>query len=271
MTATSAVLAALSLLTWPDTRALSRLRALTRPPQTFRCPRWLWPPRLPAVLLTAATLGLLTFGPGGAAAAVILTATAWRLRKTRTAQQETIASVAGLAEALRSFADALRAGAHPVTAAESAADEAHPDAAAVLITIATTARLGGDIEQALTAAAPDLPALATHLPELGMAVRLSTHNGLPLADVIDAARRDLHLRARHAKTVQARMAGPRTTATILAALPLIGLALGESTGGSPIHVLATTGVGQAMLVLGALLISAGLAWTSKLTTQAAAR
>ncbi|TDQ04745.1 type II secretion system F family protein [Labedaea rhizosphaerae] len=269
MTAASAVLAALGILAWPDTRARARLRGLTRQPGAFTRPRWLWPPRLPLLLAAASAVGLLAFGPGGAAAAALITATLWRLHKIRRTQDATIAAVAGLAEALRSFADALRTGAHPVAAAEAAADDAHPDAATVLLTIAAASRLGGDIEQAL--ATTDLPALAGHLPELGMAVRLSTRNGLPLADVLDATRRDLQLRARHAKTVQARMAGPRTTATILAALPLIGIALGESTGVSPIHVLAHTGIGQAMLVLGALLTSAGLVWTAKLTAQATHR
>lgn len=269
MTAASALLAALGVLAWPNTRAHARLRALTHQPATFTRPQWLWPPRLPLLLTAAAAAGLLTFGPAGAAATTLITATLWRLHKIRRAQDDTIAAVEGLAEALRSFADALRTGAHPVIAAESAADDAHPDAATVLLTIATASRLGGDLEQAL--ASTDLPALTAHLPELGMAVRLSTRNGLPLADVLDAARRDLQLRARHAKTVQARMAGPRTTATILAALPLIGIALGESTGASPIHVLAHTGIGQAMLVLGALLISAGLMWTAKITTQASHR
>ena len=269
MTAASALLAALGVLAWPDTRAHARLRALTRHPATFTRPRWLWPPRLPLLLTAASAVGLLTFGPAGAAATALITTTLWRLRKMRQTQDATIAAVAGLAEALRAFAEALRTGAHPAIAAQSAAEDAHPDAATVLLTIAAAARLGGDIEQAL--ATTDLPALAGHLPELGMAVRLSTRNGLPLADVLDAARRDLQLRARHARTVQARMAGPKTTATILAALPLIGIALGESTGASPIHVLAHTGIGQAMLVLGALLISAGLLWTAKLTTQATRR
>jgi tight adherence protein B len=259
MTAASAVLAALGVLAWPNSRAQNRLNTLTNQARTINCPAWLWPPRLPLLLTAAAALGLLTFGPGGAAAAAVITATACRLRKIRKAQEDSTAAVEGMAEALRSFADALRTGAHPAAAAELAADEAHPDAAAVLLNIATASRLGGDIEQ------------AADLPELGMALRLSTRNGLPLADVLDTARRDLHLRARHAKTVQARMAGPRTTATILAALPLIGIALGQSTGASPLHVLAHTGIGQAMLVLGALLISAGLLWTAKLTTQAARR
>lgn len=269
MTAAPVLLAALGVLAWPNTRAHARLRALTHQPRTLTRPQWLWPPRLPLLLTAAAAIGLLAFGPGGAAATTLITATLWRLRKIRRAQDETIAAVEGLAEALRSFADALRTGAHPVAAAEAAADDAHPAAATVLLTIATASRLGGDVELALATA--DLPALANHLPELGMAVRLSTRNGLPLADVLDAARRDLQLRARHAKSVQALMAGPRATATILAALPLIGIALGESTGASPIHVLADTGIGQVMLVLGALLISAGLLWTAKLTAQATHR
>lgn len=269
MTATASLLAALGLLAWPDGRVPARLHRLTNAGNTRSRPTWPWPPRLPLILLTAATAGLLTMGAGGAIAAAVLAATAHRLLKSRDAHRATTAAVEGLAEALRSFADALRAGAHPVPAAESAAAEAHPAAAAVLTAIATAARLGGDVAPALAATAANLPALAPHLPDLAKAVRMANRHGLPLADVMDASRRDLHLRARHAKTVQARMAGPRTTATILAALPVIGIALGESTGASPLHVLAHTGLGQAMLVVGALLISAGLTWTARLTTHTA--
>lgn len=271
MTPASPALAALAVLAWPDGRILARLHALGTITSGHSRPQWLWPPRPPLIVLAVAMVGLLTLGPGGAIAAVVLAATVHRLHNTRNRQRDSMAAVQGLAEALRSFADALRGGAHPVPAAESAAAEAHAGAAAVLLAIATASRLGGDVEQALAAGCANHPGLAAHVPELAMAMRLSHRHGLPLADVIDAARRDLDARARHATAVHARMAGPRTTATILAVLPLVGLALGESTGASPLHVLAHTGIGQFMLVLGALLISAGLAWTAKLTTQAASR
>jgi tight adherence protein B len=64
------------------------------------------------------------------------------------------------------------------------------------------------------------------------------------------------------------MAGPRASATVLALLPCVGVALGEAMGAAPVNVLLSTPMGQLLLVVGCALVWAGMAWTAKLTEQA---
>ena len=62
-------------------------------------------------------------------------------------------------------------------------------------------------------------------------------------------------------------AGPRSSARLLAGLPLLGLAMGSGVGADPWAVLTTTGSGQALLVAGVLLEVAGIAWTGRLVRR----
>ncbi len=61
------------------------------------------------------------------------------------------------------------------------------------------------------------------------------------------------------------MAGPRTSATVLALLPALGVALGEAIGAHPLRML--TGPGQLLLAVGVALLCAGVAWCGRLTGQ----
>jgi tight adherence protein B len=125
--------------------------------------------------------------------------------------------------------------------------------------IAAAARLGGDAEQAIRE-----PLLA----EAAHAWALAQRHGLPLADVLDAVVQDLDQRARFARQVQARMAGPRASATVLACLPAVGIGLGQAMGANPLRILAMTAAGQVLLVLGVALVCAGVLWSARLTQQA---
>jgi tight adherence protein B len=171
--------------------------------------------------------------------------------------------VDGLAEALRSMVAELRTGAHPATAAEAAAVDAQAAAARAMRAIAAAARLDGDVHRALTVTQPTVPALG----QVSRAWTLAGRHGLPLAEVLDAVRGDLQARARFARQVLARMAGPRASATILALLPAFGLALGEAMGARPLHVLTGTGSGQLLLLTGVTLACTGVAWSARLTRQ----
>ena len=59
------------------------------------------------------------------------------------------------------------------------------------------------------------------------------------------------------------MAGARTTATVLAALPLLGIGLGEVIGAQPLRFLFAGG--QWLLVVGVVLTCLGLAWSDRIT------
>jgi tight adherence protein B len=263
----SMLLTSLALLCWPDTRVATRLRVLADRPVRERLRR----PRVTAMTLVpiAAAVGWLVAGPGGTVAATLLTATGRHHLRTTRQTRQSLTEVDGLAEALRSLVAGLRAGAHPATAAEHAAADAPPDTATTMHAIAAAARLDGDVTSALATART--PAAADALTRVSTAWQLAQRHGLPLADVLDAVGRDLEQRARFARQVIARMAGPKASALVLVALPVLGVALGEATAAHPLRVLTATGAGQALLVVGVTLLCAGVAWTGRITNQVALR
>lgn len=263
---TAAVLG-VAVLCWPTTPARTRLRTLH---PTGRTRPRLRPPRPGAVTLTCAATaaGWLLAGPPGAAAAALATATAQRRWRARGDLTRSLTAMDGLVEAIRSLVAALRAGAHPADAAESAAADAHPSAATPMRAIAAAARLDGDIGRALASTSTPTSAVLTRISR---AWALAQRHGLPLADVLDAVGRDLDQRVRFTRQVVARMAGPRTSATVLALLPALGIALGHVMGAHPLRVLSTTPTGRILLLLGVTFLCAGVAWCARLTTQAVTR
>jgi tight adherence protein B len=55
---------------------------------------------------------------------------------------------------------------------------------------------------------------------------------------------------------------------VLAALPVLGVLLGEGIGAGPWHVLTGTSSGLALLVLGTGLACAGILWSGRITAKA---
>ncbi|GDY30740.1 type II secretion system F family protein [Gandjariella thermophila] len=258
-----------SVLVWPRGTASHRLRAL-RPEPDGRRRRPRRPGRLGGTLAVACcgALGAALLGVGGGIAAGLLGATAVGRWRARAALRARLRATAAMASALGALVAELRAGAHPASAAERAAADAEPIAALAMNGIAAAARLGGDVAVALAGAAATQPVLGWALTQVGTAWTVADRHGVPLAGVLDAVRRDLRQRVRFAKQVQARMAGPRASAAVLASLPVVGLLLGEAMGVRALHVLATTGVGQALLVVGTTLLCAGVLWSARLTDRA---
>ncbi|HEX3781458.1 MAG TPA: type II secretion system F family protein [Pseudonocardiaceae bacterium] len=258
---------AIALCGWPDRCGLARLRAMALLPAPRR-PR----PKIsrPGPLVGVISIGIVTLataGIGVAIAAVVATATFLRRWRTRGDQRHRLAATEGMAQALRGLVAELRAGAHPAAAATAVAEDADPESAAVLIAVAGAARLGGEVDRAVAQTASAAPHLAGLLPPLASALALARRHGLPMAEVLDSVRRDVEGRLRFGKQVQARMAGPRASGNVLAALPVVGVLLGQLMGAAPVHVLFATGPGQALLAVGTVLACAGLLWIGKLTGQ----
>ncbi|MCE6999611.1 type II secretion system F family protein [Saccharothrix sp. S26] len=249
----SLLLLAAALLVLPSAHARRRLAGLRSGPR--------WKPVRPSrVLVVPAGIALgALVGVGGAIAGGLLAATVWRTYRETARQRDHLAASGALADGLKAFVAELRAGAHPAKAAMGAAEDADRPAADVLRAIAATSSRGGDVEAALA----DFP----DAHQLARAWRLSAVHGVPLADVLDAVRRDLDRRTAFAGQVHARMAGPRAGAAVLAGLPLLGVVLGELGGAGPLAVLSGTPPGQALLVAGVVLICAGLRWSGRLTRQ----
>lgn len=272
---------ATGVLCWPAERGRSRLAELyhrrLRAPLTAASRSWAIGRYglLPVAL--AAGIGALLAGPGGSLAAAMVTSTATGRWKAGRDRRITATASTGLSDALGVLVAELRAGAHPGEAVKAAAD-AHADSTPeaslpmstdvvrVLSAVAAAATLGGDIPAVLRGAAP--APLRSWLGRLADAWSLADRYGIPLADLCDAVRSDTEHRVRFAAEVQARLAGPRATASVLAGLPLLGLALGHALGAAPLRVLCETPVGQVLLVIGTALTCVGVRWSARLVSGA---
>jgi tight adherence protein B len=204
-------------------------------------------------LIVAAIAGLV-FEPVSTLAAALVVGPGWRRWHERRRAALRVSEAEAMAEALRTMVAELRAGAPPVAATEAAAVEAPPKAAKALRAAVASAGLG-------------VATGAGALAQLTTAWTLAAQHGLPMADVLDAIRRDLDAAARFANRTRAGMAGPRASASILVLLPFVGIALGEAMGANPLRILVTTSPGNVLLLAGSGLICAGMAWSARLTGQ----
>jgi len=97
---------------------------------------------------------------------------------------------------------------------------------------------------------------------------VSEHSGAPAAAVLDRVEQDLRARQDQRREVTAALAGPRSTGTLLAVLPLLGIGLGAGMGAHPITVLLGQPRGQLALVVGVALEALGVRWTSRIIAAA---
>ena len=88
----------------------------------------------------------------------------------------------------------------------------------------------------------------------------------PVARIAQGAAADLRI----ARETDAALAGARSSAHLLAALPIAGVVLGAISGTKSVHVLLSTSVGQLCLLLGVSLDLAGLAWLDRLAAAGSA-
>jgi tight adherence protein B len=106
------------------------------------------------------------------------------------------------------------------------------------------------------------------LAGVGHAWRVAAQTGAPLADVLDRIAVDAAGTVAHRRAVRGALAGAHASATVLAALPLLGLALGSAMGLHPLETLLHTKPGHLLCCLGALLEAAGVLWTARIVTRA---
>ncbi|MEU4622458.1 hypothetical protein AB0G04_21130 [Actinoplanes sp. NPDC023801] len=205
-----------------------------------------WRTALVAAALTGVPAGL-NSGPVAAAVAVVYTVVVvheWRRRAAR--KLAAAARAAGLDELSTLVAD-LRAGIPAAVLAAERPGHAGPAEAGRRRGSAGAGRLG-------------------HLTEAvwGLAER----TGAPAADLLERIESDARSADRSAKTAVAQASGAQTTALLLAALPLAGIALGHGIGADPLAVLLGTPLGAAALAAAVLLQCAGLKWAQRLSERA---
>lgn len=100
------------------------------------------------------------------------------------------------------------------------------------------------------------------------ACRLTAELGAPLAGILETVA-DGVAEAGHADSSRrTALSGPRTTARLLACLPLLGIALGQAVGAHPAAVLLDGGWGSAVGLLGLGLMALGQLLTARLVRAA---
>lgn len=252
---------AAAVLAAPGTDARRRLdghtvvlRATRRRPNRVLC----------AVVVASA--GAFLVGAGAAVAVVVAAATIlFRLRRRQRATRlDTDRRM--LLSGLDMVIAELQVGAHPADACDTAASETTGPTADSLRVAAARARLGGSASDGLLGAARefDSAGIGESLVRVADAWSVSDRHGLALAELLSAARSDLAARMRIRTRTNAGLAGARATATVLAALPVLGVALGQLMGASPLTTLLGDGLGAVLLVLGTVLVCAGLLWTDRI-------
>ncbi|MCF7551621.1 type II secretion system F family protein [Pseudonocardia sp. WMMC193] len=256
---------AAGLLIAPGPPARQRLGTVR--PEVAR--RWPVPPAPLAVALLGAVLGGLACGVAGSLAGGLVATTVRRRRARSRDRSRAGAEATELAESLARIVEELRTGAHPAAALQGVrSDGALADR--TLGPAAAAARLGDDVPAALARTAARGPAaVRAELQRIAAAWSLSDRHGAPLADLLDGVLTDLRWRLAFAARTHARSAGPRATAAVLTALPVLGLGLGHLLGADPLGVLRSGILGQALLLVGTGLVWAGLSWSDRLTTAAA--
>lgn len=172
------------------------------------------------------------------------------------------------------------------------ASERRSDAAAAFLGhLGTNVEAGAPLLEALTRAAEHAPpavardvahlihhvnggvAVAPETPEfarIGTLFSLAATRGVPLSRLVAAARDDIDHARRHRAATNAALAGPRTTAVVLALLPLAGLLMGAAMGANPVALLTGGGLGGVLLTAGTALVCAGVVVSQRIIEGAAA-
>lgn len=216
--------------------------------------------RIPVTAACAAAgvvvLGRVTLAVAGAMAG----ATAIHILRARRAASAERRRRAAAAAYLGAVSTNLQAGATLPDALVRAGEQVgEAQVRADAMRIAHQARTGARLE-------PRVP----ELERLGVLWTLSVSRGVPLAKLIAALRDDIDHANRHRDATRAALAGPQTTAAVLAALPAAGVLMGTAMGASPIAFLTGGGLGGVLLVAGTSLVCAGVLVSGRIIQGAGA-
>ncbi|AZP19389.1 hypothetical protein EJC51_26960 [Streptomyces aquilus] len=184
-----------------------------------------------------------------------------RERRARERRGDAVIALCGV------LAGEVRAGRQPGEALLRAARDCDGlgDAQSAVL---AAARFGGDVPDALAAAARQPGAGGL----LGLAAcwRVAVDRGAGLAAGVDRLEAALRAERDQRADLRAQLAGARSTALMLAGLPVLGLLLGTALGSDPLHVLLHTGPGLGCLVVGGVLEGLGMWWAMRIVRGAEA-
>lgn len=146
--------------------------------------------------------------------------------------------------------------------------EASRRAADAVAALAADLAAGTDPDRAAAAVEAEWPReAAATTRRLAAAWRVAGALGAPTAELCRRLAEHLREDERAAARTRAQTASIRATATLLAVLPIGGIALGEILGVEAIAFLLATGPGIACLAAAMALQAAGIAWTRALTAS----
>jgi len=240
---------------------LAVVGATSAPPRgSRRASAVLVPTAILVLLLVTASRPAPTVLPLAATAAVVLGVGVLLLRRSR-ARVRASARRAEVMEACDALAAGLRAGQPPHRALDRVAADV-----ALLVPAATAARLGGDVPAALRASARVEG--AETLTFVASAWTVAQRSGAGLADVASSIAGAVRSETEQRRQVEVALGTSRSTARLLAGLPLMGVALGTGIDADPLGVLFGSAVGAWILLAGVTLASAGVLWVERLAEGA---
>lgn len=184
-----------------------------------------------------------------------------RMLRTRR-QMKTLAEVRDVVDAI---AREVAAGARPLEAVEHAAEGLKSEALRHELDVACVkVRLGAapGAESASSAPGSDIPRFLAHLFHIW---GISHRHGVGLSALARAHVTDIDAQLAHISKSTSATAGARLTVTVLLALPVGAVALGQSSGLGTLTFLLTNVLGVLLFLVGVGLVCAGTLWTEHLS------
>lgn len=223
--------------------------------------------RLPIAAGALAAAAALVAGLGlFSVALVVAAAVAVSLARTASARRKAgEEAAAAIPEACRVIAAELMAGSLCVDALTAAASGSPAPLRDALLAAVSAEQLGASIASAL--ARP--PAGCEALRAVAACWEVCVSSGAALAEMLERLAVVFAAELEAQAVVEAELAGVRLSALVMAALPLVGLALGAALGADPLRFLIESAGGRLSLVVAALLDGGGLLWVRRLGLRAA--
>ncbi|MDI3409411.1 type II secretion system F family protein [Streptomyces cavernicola] len=196
-----------------------------------------------------------------------------RVLRGRDRRRQRLARADAVIVLCAALAAEVRAGRQPgeamLAAVRSAEGEAESGLGGSAGAVLAAARFGGDVPQALRAASAEPGAEGL----LGLAAcwRVAVDRGGGLAAGLARLEGALRAERDQRADLRVRLSTARSTAALLAALPVVGLLMGLGLGADPLRVLLHTPVGLGCLLVGGCLEGAGIWWAVRIVRRAEGR
>ncbi len=104
--------------------------------------------------------------------------------------------------------------------------------------------------------------------DVGVVLAVAERTGAPSAVALRALAAAMRRTAASDRAVLVALAGPRTSARVVLALPVLGLALGSAWGAGAVSVLVSEPLGWCCVVVAAGLVALGQRWSARLVRRA---